>query len=973
MKEQPSVAEQVRAEQVRHLYLRLPMAACITLINVTLLTIVQWSAIKHPILLGWWGGMVVITAVRWLIVFLYQRAAPAPADVEPWVTGFFVGTVCAGLGWGAAGFLLFPAQDIVHQVFVAFVLAGMASASVTTLASMLGVVLAFLSTMLVPIILRLFLMGSGLYLTMGSMALLFLIGLTLSARRTHTTMLEVLTLRIKNAQQKIDLRESAERYHSLVENLPIGLYRITSDVNGRFLMFNSAIVRMFGYNSAEDFCRISFANLYADSLESKASSEKLLSRGNVIAEEFRFKKKNGEEMWGAVTANVVRNDANEIKYFDGAIEDISDRRKAEEALRASEAELRALFSAMTDIILVLDRQGRYLKIAPTSSELLYKPSDALLGRTLHEIFPKPDADSFLEIIRRTLDTDKTLSMEYSLIIDNKEIWFGGNVSPISENSVIFVARDITDRKRVQSELIQARDAAEAGNRAKSEFLANMSHEIRTPLNTVIGFSELLFSLVAGRKQKSYLESIQIAGRSLLTLINDILDLSKIEAGKLEMHDEPTSITEVLNEIHQVFRQKLAEKPLEYLVDIAPDIPEYLLVDEMRMRQILLNLVGNAIKFTKKGYIKVSASILPTSAPSLRQTQDFTWDGAGVDKGFLDLIITVEDSGIGIPETQQSTIFEAFTQQDGQSTRHYGGTGLGLTITRRLVEMMHGTIALNSEVNTGSRFEIRLKDVAVCAARSEPTNGGSFDAEQIVFEHATILVVGDVAHNRALVAGFLRGTALRLIEAENGQQALARTLEQQPDLMLMDIRMPVMDGYDAVQWLMTREDLRHIPVIALTASALKGTQEKIQAYGFDGSLRKPVTRAELFQELTRFLPYSAKAPVEKRSDLAEQLEDVKHDAVLPVETLNALPDIIERLEHEFMPSWKSARRHGVFEEIEDFARQNKKFGETSSLNILEKFGSALLTHVRNFDIEQIEASLDAYPQLIERLKRSALSH
>jgi signal transduction histidine kinase/CheY-like chemotaxis protein len=504
-----------------------------------------------------------------------------------------------------------------------------------------------------------------------------------------------------------------------------------------------------------------------------------------------------------------------------------------------------------------------------------------------------------------------------------------------------VAIRTTELRKANKNLQAAKEAAESANRAKSEFLANMSHEIRTPMNAVLGFTDLLHSQITDKRQKSYLESISSSGKSLLIIINGILDLSKIEAGKMELEYEPVNPYAIFNEIKHIFSLQASDKHIGFMIDLDEDIPDCLILDEVRLRQILFNLIGNAIKFTEKGFVKISVGKRFSAS----------------NNSSLDLMIAVQDTGIGIPPRFHKEIFEAFKQKDGQSTKRFGGTGLGLSITKRLIEMMGGTITVRSEENKGSRFDIVIPRVAVAQKNVQLEMNAMFDPEEIVFEPANVLVADDVASNRILIKEFLRHTAIVTIEAENGEMAVRLAKLHLPDVILMDLRMPFVGGLEALKKIDADDATRSIPVIALTASVMKEEKERIIKAGFDGYLTKPIQKSVLFQELIRFIAYSKKKPQAKEAEM---------EAVVALDQ-EQLRAIIEDLQNKYMQIWLSTKKHLFFDDIDQFARQIRELGEKHSLIVMKRYGEDLSNHVQNFDVENMNLVLNAYPQLIEKIK------
>ncbi len=523
------------------------------------------------------------------------------------------------------------------------------------------------------------------------------------------------------------------------------------------------------------------------------------------------------------------------------------RNLAEGALKHSLSLLQATLESSADGIVVVDRarnivnyNRRFVEMWSVPRSLLNtKDGDALLAFMLPQV-----ADP--QRLRRRLDERLEEEQGYDLLelLDGR-IYERSSIPHLLDGNVIgwvWSFRDVTERRRAIDELRRARLAAEAANRAKSEFLANLSHEIRTPLSTIVGITELLSDSSVNAEQRQYLEMLRRASGVLLGLVGDVLDLSKIEAGRIELQKAPFHLPQLVNDVVQLLQPPAAKKGLDLTTVILPEVPQIVVGDQNRLRQILLNLLGNAIKFTEKG--SVTARVENDLVPGM-------------------ILFTMIDTGIGIPAARLASVFENFEQADPAISLQYGGTGLGLGIAKRLVELMGGRLWVESEPGRGSRFHFTAHLEPHLAETASPSPNRD-DSPAVVTappspqgrKTSRILLVDDSDDNRALLGFYLKHTPYQLDMADNGAVALLKFQSSSYDLVIMDLQMPVLDGYEATRAMRHFEAERSqspTPILALSAHAFDEKLERSLAEGCSGFLTKPVTREQLITAIRKYLP------------------------------------------------------------------------------------------------------------------------
>lgn len=612
----------------------------------------------------------------------------------------------------------------------------------------------------------------------------------------------------------------------------VGQGIVVSSEGWRFEYVNPAFARMVGRRPEELIGRSMDEFIHPQDLPILFNSRSRRQAGETSSYDARLIRSDGCVFPVQITGAPRWQDGKVLGSI-VAVTDLTERKRFEDELKKSEAKNRALIDAIPDSVFLLDKEGNFLDYRAPNSSMLYAPPELFMGKSIHSIMPQDLVELTMNNIGMARQSGKMQVFEYQLPTNGETKHFEARINLCEGGDFLTLVRDVTERKRSDEMLWKAKEVAEAAAKAKSEFLANMSHEIRTPLNAVIGLTGILLDTDLTHEQRNYLEIVRNSSDSLLSVINNILDFSKIDGGMMELEQSPFDLRRCIESTMDLMVTRAAEKGLVLKVVLDDQLPTMMVGDASRLRQVLANLLSNAVKFTDKGFVEVSVR------------------GNAISEGF-ELRFDVLDTGIGMPQDKLDRLFMPFSQIDSSITRRYGGTGLGLAISKRLVEMMGGRIWAKSNPGVGSTFTFTIKVKLPCMQSVQhkfkdlipvikPPIEGHFQQARPL----SILLAEDNAVNQMVLLQMLRKIGYQADLASNGFDVLAALDRQAYDVVLMDIQMPDMDGFEATRRILARfPKMKRPRIIALTAHALTGDRERCLEAGMDSYLSKPVKIEDL---------------------------------------------------------------------------------------------------------------------------------
>jgi PAS domain S-box-containing protein len=631
----------------------------------------------------------------------------------------------------------------------------------------------------------------------------------------------------------VELAPGDAIFRELFEGAPIGMALLALDE--RFLRVNASFCKMVGYSNQELRQRTAEDITFADDIETGRQLAQSLVQGTArFTGDKRYVHKNGEILWVSRTASIIRDEQGEPQHFLLMVEDISERKAGEAALEKSRRELQAALDAnqlimdnSQDVICTIDEQGRFLSVNAACEELWGYKAEEMVGRQNIDFVCEEDRPMTEAAAKGMLATGKVTDFVNRYVRkDGTLVDVLWSVSWSAKDRIMFcVAHDVTDRARIEKALRDAKEEADRANHAKSDFLSRMSHELRTPLNSILGFGQLLDRQSPTEMQRPRIRYILSAGRHLLNLINEVLDISRIEAGTLQLSVEPVCLEEAIGEALDLMRPLAAERTITLATNCSVDTATYVLADRQRLKQVLINLLSNAVKYTAvKGCVTVSF--------------------AESDKGLTR--ISVRDTGAGIPVDKLTRLFTPFDRLGAEQSA-VEGTGLGLALCQRLVHAMNGSIGVNSILGSGSNFWLDLPHAQSPLQTLSVTRSPAASGLQAAEESRRILYIEDNFSNVTLVDQMLaERPALELMTAMQGRVGLELARQHAPDLILLDLHLPDMPGWQVLAQLKADQLTREIPVVIISADATSPQIKRLLSAGARAYLTKPIDIAEFFR-------------------------------------------------------------------------------------------------------------------------------